>query len=266
MEWSDDPPLSLCFPLPKNPMSSPNSKKACARERWGIQCSHTECYPTLNEQVHISRTKDKPKHWRDCGYQRNIEGIEHIAKTNNDKMHAMSRQLSEQDEKIEAERYSWRWNLKLFNLTESTYESTEELWKQIFQILDKLLQMKKTSLVFSLTRFTELDAPEMTGALVLWESNSQDEGCEKYGKLRAEIWLRAKNMENFDDHHRDEGEKPSTSRGSDIWGKTMSEETLATCQESPQRWKKDCMAWSRCDHRRVENHRWLSERCHLRHP
>ena len=40
--------------------------------------------------------------------------------------------------------------------------------------------------------------------------------------------LQAENMENFDDRRREEGEKASTCGGSDIWGKTMPKETLAT--------------------------------------
>lgn len=150
MDWNDDSPLSLCSPLPDTPLSSPNSKKACSRDNEEV--SNADILKAVQHLTSrfISLEQKISQNAEDIvAIKENIEGIEHMAKTNNDKMQVMSRRLSEQDKKIEdAERYSRRWNLKLFNLPESTNESTEDLRKQIFQIFGQMAPDEKNKLGF----------------------------------------------------------------------------------------------------------------------
>lgn len=69
----------------------------------------------------------------------NVEGMDHQMKIVNDKVHAVNRRISEQELKIEeTERYSWRWNLKLFNLPETINETTQDARKQVFEILAQI--------------------------------------------------------------------------------------------------------------------------------
>ncbi|XP_035982300.1 uncharacterized protein LOC118557136 [Fundulus heteroclitus] len=78
-----------------------------------------------------------------------MEGIKHITKTNHDKLQMVNHRLSQQDEKIEeAERYGRRWNLKHFNLPESTNESVEDLRNQVFQIFGQMAPDEKSKLGF----------------------------------------------------------------------------------------------------------------------
>lgn len=161
MEWSDDPPLSLCSSLPETPVSSPNSKKACARDNDEVSNAdilnaiHHLTSRFISLEQKISQNTEEI-----VAIKENIEGIEHMAKTNNDKMHVMSRRLSEQDEKIkEAERYGRRWNLKLFNLTESTNESAEDRRKQIFQIFGQIAPDERNKLDFLVDTIHRIGRP-----------------------------------------------------------------------------------------------------------
>ena len=151
MDCNDDSPLSFCSPLSDTPFSSPNSKKTCSRDN-DDEVSNADILKAIQHltsrfvslEQKISQNTEEI-----AAIKENIGGIEHMVQTNNDKMQVMSRRLSEHDEKIEdAERYSRRWNLKLFNLPESTNESTEELRRQIFQIFAQMAPDDKNKLGF----------------------------------------------------------------------------------------------------------------------
>lgn len=108
MEWSDDSPLSLCSPLPETPMSSPNSKKGCARDNDEVSSADimnaiqhlTSRFISLEQK--ISRNTEEI-----VAIKENIEGIKHIAKTNNDKIGSVNRMTRLKKQNVTTNAGTW---------------------------------------------------------------------------------------------------------------------------------------------------------------
>lgn len=160
MDWDDDSPL-LCSPLSDTPLSSPNPKKACSKDNSDVSNADIlKAVQHLTSRFISLEQKISQNTEEIVAIKKNIEGIEHEAKTNNDKMQVMSCRISEQDEKIEeAERYSRRWNLKLFNLPETSNESTDDLRKQIFEIFGQMAPDEKNKLGFLIDTIHRVGRP-----------------------------------------------------------------------------------------------------------
>lgn len=94
----------------------------------------------------------------------NAEGIDYQMEITNEKVHAVSWRISEQEMKTEeAERYSRCLHLKLFNLPEAVNETKEIARKHVFEIFGEIASDKKNKLGFLINTvlilYTGLDSP-----------------------------------------------------------------------------------------------------------
>lgn len=69
----------------------------------------------------------------------NVEGIELQVKSTKDNMHAMDQRISGQETKSgDAECYSRRWNIKLYNLPEAANEPAEDTKQKVLVLFGLL--------------------------------------------------------------------------------------------------------------------------------
>lgn len=101
--------LSLYSPLPETAISSPHLKKMSSSNH-DNEVFNKDILKAIQELASrfISLKQKISKNTADIRViNENVEGLEHLIKTTNDKVHAVNQRLSEQDMKIEeAEYYS----------------------------------------------------------------------------------------------------------------------------------------------------------------
>lgn len=79
----------------------------------------------------------------------NVRGIDYHVKNIDDKLKAMEERMSDLEKKLEeTERYSRRWNLRLYNLPESTNETAEDTRRQVLNVFGDILPEEKNKLDF----------------------------------------------------------------------------------------------------------------------
>lgn len=79
----------------------------------------------------------------------NVRGIDYHVKNIDDKLKSMEQRMSDLEKRLEdTERYSRRWNLRLFNLPESTNETAEDTRRQVINLFGDILPEEKNKMDF----------------------------------------------------------------------------------------------------------------------
>lgn len=154
--------MPLCSPLPETPLSSPHHKKICTDSQME-EVSNADILKAINE-LSVRFTSLELKINQNAAdivtIKENVEGIDHQMKITDEEVCAVNRRVCEQDEKIEeAERYSRRWNLKLFNIPETVNETAEDVRRQVFEIFGTLAPEERNKLGFLIDTVHRIGRP-----------------------------------------------------------------------------------------------------------